>query len=171
MKKRKIAALLFGGFCLTVSIGCMTMTGKLDESVNTKYEKVFTFDGFAKDQLFDIINQWAVQAFNKADSVIEYSSKESGTIMGKFVYKTSAIGLLGAYTLDGVRNIITINVRDGAARMVIEFSEIHVTGSGVNMWRAANKGEFESANFMENSELVARQFENYVKNFVINSTW
>ena len=95
--------------------------------------------------------------------------------MGKFVYEASAVGLLAVYVIDGVRNIITINVKDEATRLTIQFSEIHVNGgSGYSrtvMWREANKGEFESIKFMEQCEVIAQNFENYIKNFSSNSNW
>jgi hypothetical protein len=82
--------------------------------------------------------------------------------MGKFTYQASAIGLLAAYTIDSARNIITINVRDGAARIIIEFSEVHAMGRGINTWRSANKGEFESVKFPEACKKISNDFEKYV---------
>ena len=81
-------------------------------------EKVFKLEGQNKSDLYVKANQWMVNSFNNAKSVIQFSDKESGTITGKY--------MLGKLTASDRFNpgteayaIVNIQVKDGASKVTI----------------------------------------------------
>jgi Domain of unknown function (DUF4468) with TBP-like fold len=83
------------------------------------YEKIIEVPNLSKDQLYIRANAWFVEAFKSAESVIQFQDKEAGSIMGKYVFKSSYTSNKYHY-----RNIISIDVRDNKAR--IKFYEPRV---------------------------------------------
>ena len=73
-------------------------------------------------------NEWMVEAFNNAKSVIQFSDKEEGIIKGKYIFFDSN----NQYFKDGYA-IITVRVKDGAAKITIDpsgavFSDFTISG-------------------------------------------
>ena len=66
-----------------------------------------------KDELFVLANSWAVDAFNSAESVIEFSDKEAGIVKGNFESALSD----GMRSSGRARTTMTIEVKDGRARI------------------------------------------------------
>jgi len=102
---------LFLVFGMAVLSGCATT-----EAPQVDYSEIVDVPDISKDDLFVKTNLWAVGYFNKADSVIEYSDKEAGTISGKFVGKNHSIkgGMGGS---QAVRSIFTVSVKDGKVKL------------------------------------------------------
>jgi hypothetical protein len=65
------------------------------------------------NELYVRANNWMVETFNNAESVIQFSDKESGTISGRY--------LLGYLTQNSGRVFATIKiqVKDGAAKITV----------------------------------------------------
>lgn len=81
---RKI--LLFGITVLLLT-GCMTAKFvSYDEPIS----KIIEVEGKSKDKLFVDANNWMVSVFKSAESVIEFSDKEEGAIIGKYLMGGSA---------------------------------------------------------------------------------
>lgn len=95
-------------------------------------QKVIEVSGRTKDELFVKANNWAVGAFNNADSVIEFSDKQSGTITGKYIMKfQSTASPLGGWSIGAV-TIIKIEVKDEKARISVALSGIdYYNGNGI----------------------------------------
>jgi hypothetical protein len=72
-------------------------------------------------QNYILANEWMVETFNNAQSVIQFSDKEQGIVKGKYFLKKTyqySMGMpVGENTLSA---IITIRVRDNQARIEIE---------------------------------------------------
>ena len=75
-----------------------------------------------KNYNFIKANEWMVQTFNNAKSVIQFKDKEAGIVKGKYVMKEGIIST-GPYTQSTPTffSVITIRVKDKASR--IEFDK------------------------------------------------
>jgi hypothetical protein len=99
-------------FCLSSCGGTMTV------SDSAPIVKVVPVENATKDELYVRANNWMVGVFNNAESVIQFSDKESGNITGKYflspVIAPSQYGPgKNAYAL------INIQVKDGASKITI----------------------------------------------------
>lgn len=79
--------------------------------------KVVKIPDTGKDELYIRANNWMVQTFNNAESVIQFSDKEAGTLSGRY--------LLGRVMHQDVRPndfafaVIKIDTKEEAARITI----------------------------------------------------
>jgi len=80
------------------------------------YSEVVLVEDMSKDTLFTKVNMWFVDAFKSAESVIQYSDKESGVIKGKYVGNTGT-KLILTYN---ITSTITVEVRDGRYRILFD---------------------------------------------------
>ena len=83
-------------------------------------ERVVRVENESKNVLYVKANNWMVDEFRNADSVIQFSDKESGTISGRYL-----LGITDRENLNKVHATIKIKVKDGASKIVItpeEFS-------------------------------------------------
>lgn len=98
------------------------------------YEKVVTvkedmssvYDDLngTKNQLFLKANEWMVNTFNNAESVIQYSDKDEGAIIGKYLMFGELISVpMGMTVNTRVFAIIDIRVKDNKARVSIKPAE------------------------------------------------
>jgi hypothetical protein len=75
-----------------------------------------------------------VKTFNNAESVIQFSDKESGTITGKYMLKqTFTVGL--NYQIipnGGIFAIINVDIKENKARITITPEEYRTIGEGGN---------------------------------------
>lgn len=101
-------------FLLILCIGCTPIitTFNQDDNVSATFKDL---EG-TKNQLFTRSQEWLIAAFNSAESVIQYSDKEDGVIIGKYKLRTVATAGHG-YDLYAT---ITIQVKDGRARISIQ---------------------------------------------------
>lgn len=80
--------------------------------------KVVNVDGETKNELYVRANNWMVGMFKNAESVIQFTDKESGTITGKYL-----LGTITAASKYGPAQyayaIINIQVKDGASKITI----------------------------------------------------
>ena len=90
----------------------------------------------AKDVNYVNANEWMVEAFNNAESVIQFTDKEAGIVKGKYTVFSGNSGRLvhygygitntvGAY--EGVKATITVRVKDSLARLEIVPDKKQVT--------------------------------------------
>lgn len=80
-----------------------------------------------KDNLYLKANSWAVDIFVSAESVIEFHDKESGFIKGKYIFEV----VDGVYFYD-VKTTITIQVKDGKAKILLVNPLSNCTGDALN---------------------------------------
>jgi len=85
-----------------------------------------------KDELYVKANQWMVKRFNNAESVIQFSDKESGTITGKYMLKqTYTIGLnYQTIPNGGIFAIINVDIKENKARITITPEEYRIRKGG-----------------------------------------
>jgi hypothetical protein len=93
--------------------GCASVTTQ-----SSTIDKVVTIDGTKKNALYVKANNWMVQSFNSAKSVVQFTDKESGTISGRYL-----LGTVSAASEYGpARHVyagIKIQVKDGASKITI----------------------------------------------------
>ncbi len=89
-------------------------------SVDTPFERVVEASG-TQSELYLKANEWMVGIFRNADSVIEFSDKETGAIIGKYLMfgQLKPTGYM-AMTLDSrIFAKIDVRVKDGKAKLTI----------------------------------------------------
>jgi hypothetical protein len=89
--------------------------------VNEPFIKVYDNLDDTQSQLFVKANEWMIKTFAKASSVIEFSDKVEGTLIGK--YLMSGLERVGAYGMTADSRVyakIDIRVKDHKARISIE---------------------------------------------------
>lgn len=83
-------------------------------------EKIINVKG-EQDKLYLKANEWMVQAFNNAQSVIQFQDKEQGAILGKYLlFSNKSRGLYGVESGSEIFAIIKVNVKDNASKITIE---------------------------------------------------
>lgn len=108
--------LLMLALCVTM-ISCQFTKRVLATEEQTQYSTVINVEG-SKDDLYTRANEWMVLQFVDADAVIQYQDKESGKIMGKYVGKYNQLDIMtAAESYNSYKVVISIDVRDGAARL------------------------------------------------------
>ena len=87
---------------------------------NLKYTEVVKIDSMTKDLLYSNAKEWFVHAFNSANNVIQYDSKEEGKIIGKgdFIFYGKAFSS-GTNSTGPVNFTVTIEVEDNKYRYEI----------------------------------------------------
>jgi hypothetical protein len=114
------------GVIALLFVGCATTA---EVWLNTFEEnKVIKAPNKTKDELYVASNLWAVDAFGKSDSVIEFSDKEAGVIKGKYIHDFginfwdsfwSSSKYYTANVDNEVRFVISITCRDGEVEVKI----------------------------------------------------
>ena len=79
----------------------------------------------SKNDLFVKANNWMVEAFADAKSVIQFSDKENGIVTGKYLMNPQYVTLNGmnATSIPDIYAIIKIQVKDGASKITINPSQ------------------------------------------------
>lgn len=98
-------------------------------------EKIVDFES-TKNELFVKANQWMVKTFNNAESVIQFTDKESGTITGRYKLKQS-YGYTNNYQIiprGGKFAIINVDLKDNKARITITPEKYQTAGKGGNQY-------------------------------------
>lgn len=76
-----------------------------------------------KDDNYVRANEWMVEAFNNAESVIQFSDKENGIVKGKYILKPAYISTSPYVASTPSKSaIITIKVKDNAAKITVDIS-------------------------------------------------
>jgi hypothetical protein len=86
MKKLFVGILMV---CLIiVFIGCAGMQPIPENEKNCSIEYIIEIQGYEKDYIYDSTKMWIAENFKSAKAVIEYTDKNTGTIIGNgnFVY-------------------------------------------------------------------------------------
>jgi len=106
-------------FTLLIFLAFVSCAPMMDVKIQSVQEVVETKS--SKNDLFVKANQWMVKTFNNAESVIQFSDKESGTITGKYMLKqTYSVGSNYQYVPNGgIFAVINIDIKDNKARITI----------------------------------------------------
>lgn len=123
-----------------------------------------------KNANYVLANEWMVESFNDAKSVIQFTDKESGTIKGKYLLKsggttTDMWGIVSS--TPELYAIITMRVRDNACRI-----EIDPPSSG--FYSAINMGTetgYTTLMFDEDARNLINSFQKRMNGLKTSSDW
>jgi hypothetical protein len=74
-----------------------------------------------KNENYIKANEWMVETFNNAESVIQFTDKEAGIIKGKYVMREGVTSSSAyAVSIPAFSVIITLRVKEGASRIEID---------------------------------------------------
>lgn len=80
--------------------------------------EVIIIENTNKLDLFIRANNWMVETFNDAESVIQFTDKEGGIVTGKYLLHTKILGT--QVPREPIFAIIKIQVKDNAAKITIK---------------------------------------------------
>lgn len=122
-------------------------------------ETVIQVQGDPQNKLYVRANNWMVETFRNAESVIQFTDKESGTITGRY--------LLGVITTPsqygpGSKAYATINVRvkDGASKITVTPEEFQYAVGNPYTLYTEEKMDIDVANLMASFESYMNTKEN-----------
>lgn len=129
--------------------------------VNTEpFTETFVIDG-DKDVLYVKANNWMVENFNDAKSVIQFSDKESGTVTGK--YRVGEVPSVATGSpLKDIFAIVRLQVKDNASKITITADNYSYTTYRYKDASGAQK--LSEENLTLKMELLISSFEDYMKN-------
>lgn len=164
MKKLLIPALL--------SIASMTLLSSCLGSrqlQGTPEAKIESFENdLDKDTNYVLANEWMVETFNDAESVIQFSDKESGTVKGKYLMKAGYVSTSPyVASTEPKYAIITIRVKDNGCR-------IEIDPPGGQFYSQKSMGAeygFTTEMFNENASNLIADFKNRMQRGSDGSDW
>ena len=109
--------LLLLALCPLALFGCLSM-GTPTTYEGQDYVDLVSVPSTPKKDLYVRANNWMVNVFNNADSVIQFSDKDSGTISGRFLLGRITSGFQGSAPRSAYA-VLKIDVKDEAARITI----------------------------------------------------
>jgi len=124
-----------------------------------------------KDTNFIKANEWMVENFNNAESVIQFTDKEAGIIKGKYLMKAGFYQPKSQYSseikTEATYAIITLRVRDNKAKIEIAlasktYTQVKYGGKVIT----ATPEELKSRGI-----LLMEEFETAMKNTSANKDW
>lgn len=100
---------------ITLFYSCSTMMGTPADEELKSYEEILEYDGKGSADLYVLINEWFVDNFNSAESVIEFQDKEAGKIAGKYVFNYNE----GVYVMQ-IKQTVSIDIRENKIRVTFK---------------------------------------------------
>ena len=131
-KMKKVILLSVIALALLVFVSCATTSSADLTELYTGVQKVIDIPNNSKAELFVKANNWAVAAFNNAESVIEFSDKDSGSITGKYIAKYSSVSIpFGICSVEPL-TLMRVEIKDNKARISLNLTGIdYYNGAGV----------------------------------------
>jgi hypothetical protein len=105
-----------------MGVSCATSGTKVTEPV--AYSETVDVAGVSQDDLYIRANMWFVDAFNKADSVIQFSDKENGVIKGKYIGDNVTAGMY----ICKISATVSVEVKDGRYRITFDNPQYQYVG-------------------------------------------
>lgn len=122
-----------------------------------------------KNSNFIKANEWMVETFNDAESVIQFTDKEAGIVKGKYIMRKGSVtaGLYGtSTTVEPFYAIITIRVKDKACRIEID------PPSGMYTQKAMDvEYGFTPEQFNLETDVLLADFEKAMLSKSVNEDW
>jgi len=150
-------------FILTLSFfSCATST-KAVEVKMPKISKVIYIEK-TKNELYLKAYDWMISTFKDAESVIQFTDKESGIITGKYLMGKSLVPIGNSYTFsssyENVFAIIKIQVKDKAAKITITPNS-YKNGT-INIAGKIDEG-YKKENAVKDINTLIESFSEYLK--------
>lgn len=128
MKRKKMGILWFA-LVLSAMTGCVSY-----KPVDLTHETIIEVPDKTKAEIYVLANKWMTERFVSAESVIQFSSEEQGSMAGDFVFSES--GFLVEYQY---KSLIQIDTRDNGCRLVFKSILTRTVASGQppNQWHGS----------------------------------
>jgi hypothetical protein len=111
-------------------------------------------------------NEWMVETFNNAESVIQFTDKEAGIVKGKYIMKGAVAASTYAVSQPSFSSIITIRVKDQGSRIEI------IPPSGMYSRKYMNvEYGFTPEDFNTSADILMADFENDMLKKSANDNW
>lgn len=152
--KKKSFLFLLGIFAVaSMFVGCASIEGG---TIPLERRKIIEVPNTNQSALFVKCNSAAVELFNDASSVIQYSDKDAGIIKGKFIISNLTSGIY-YYKVDVV---ITIEIKDTKVRLTCSGMTATLVGDAWSGYYPSGRQSFtvkEETSIAEkvNTELLA----------------
>ena len=114
MEKRNYLILLI----VILFVSCVTYDRPIAPEEIRTFEKIIEIPNTTKDELYIKANEWFVNTFNSAESVIQFQDKEAGKIMGKYKFRI-VVGHPVSLNA-GMKSTISVDVKDNRAKIFIQ---------------------------------------------------
>lgn len=164
---KKIYALTLTVILSVIFTSCVSTKKTFLDAPPTKVQTVE--NEYNKDSNFIKANEWMVETFNDASSVIQFTDKEGGVVKGKYVMKKGSVtaGMYGtSTTIEPFYAIITIRVKDNACRMEID------PPAGLYSQKMYNvEYGFTPEQFNKEADLLIASFEKSMLSKSTNDGW
>ncbi len=151
-KKVKLLVILF---ITTVSLSsCSIIFGVTASPEKRTFKRVIDVPNRSKNKLYVSANSWFVDTFDYAGSVIEFTDKEEGRIIGKYVFNT-----FQGFENFIIRQTITVDVKDGRVRLTISNPYYKWIGDNIDGDKDDPSEVFEPLVTEDGLEIARREWE------------
>lgn len=125
--------------------------------------KQFEVEG-TKDDLYVKSNQWMVENFKSAKSVIQFSDKEAGIVSGRYFFSgytsSAGYGASASVTNTEIYALIRLQVKEGASKITIQPEDFgYVEGFMIQNYGVESKEGIELK-----LQALMLDYEDYMKN-------
>jgi hypothetical protein len=105
-----------------------------------------------KNELYLKANNWMIETFKDAESVIQHSDKEDGVIIGKYLMHGGLTpGIYGTTVDTRVYAIIDIRVKDDRVRLEIKPMDWYYDSSGMTVYQFSKQDAIAAINRLSDS--------------------
>ena len=159
--KKNLKIIYFLTIILTIT-SCASSTKATEVKVN-KLSKIINTEN-TKNKLYLKANDWMINTFGNAESVIQFSDKEAGVITGKYLMGKSLIRIGNSHTFtpsyENVYSIIKIQVKNKAAKITIS-PKPYLNGT-INISGKINKG-YDREQAIKDMNFIINSFSEYIQ--------
>ncbi|HET8886793.1 MAG TPA: DUF4468 domain-containing protein [Salinimicrobium sp.] len=146
---------------IVVALSVFTLTSCASSTPVTIDPIVESFEAEGtKDELYVAANNWMVENFNSAKSVIQFSDKEAGIVTGKYLLKETYTYSGYTATAVGIFAIIKIQVKDGAARVTVTPDNFNSVSSSL----VKEEYQYTKEKAVAQIQSLIDSLKNYMKN-------
>jgi hypothetical protein len=161
-KSIKVSALFL---VITVFMSCVSMSKVTIPTPEPETKNVETESD--KNSNFIKANEWMVQSFNDAKSVIQFKDKEAGIVKGKYLMKAGVVSTSPyVQSTPSFYSVITIRVKDNVARI-----EINAPSGMYSQKTMGIEYGFTKEFFLAKASTLINEFEVYMKKKSSNDNW
>jgi len=165
MKKIKIIKWCLPFLVTSFLISCGSMTKFSIPSPEPVTKNVETKTN--QNSNFIKANEWMVQSFNDAKSVIQFKDKEAGIVNGKYLMKTGFIYRSDKFNDEpSFYSVITIRVKDSLSRI-----EINAPSGMYSQKTMGIEVGFTKESFLTKTKYLIASFEVFMKKESLNDNW
>ncbi len=152
MKKIGLISIIVLGFLIIQSC-----TSTKETVTGVPKSKVIKMDGKSKNELYINANTWMVETFSSAKSVVQFTDKEDGIVIGKYLLTTN--GYAGTNTYADIHAIIKIQVKDDASKITITPDNFNIPSFSPASYYSVDDAIKDINNLIDNYSMYIKNTE------------